>query len=138
MPPSAIVHLKSCPTLGVWVDGMEFFYYLSKTYPFVDCITYTLGMQPLRLKIRRLIIGTRDGLRLSYIPKCEDYCIYSNLHTKLFLGYTDPLNPVAYLGSHNLSASQNEELMIRVTDAQQTQFLYNYFDELWSNSKHKP
>jgi hypothetical protein len=113
----------------LFFDGRRFFLYLHKNFFDFDVATYSITGSS--LKIRRLITGL-ELPTLCDINYLEHKHITNN-HSKIFLCYetvevTEPT--AAFVGSHNLTASTNFNITIKVRDDHLAPVV-NFFNSMW-------
>jgi hypothetical protein len=116
---------------NILFTGVEMFSWLNNKHPSwtLDVLTYT-ATPTVRLKnrIRRLVCAIREPGVVA-----DHYRLVANVHTKLYLCYSNAREKTvcAFVGSQNLSAPTNENLMVRVDSPVSLKLLDTYFNHFW-------
>jgi hypothetical protein len=114
---------------NILFTGVEMFSWLNHIHPEyeLDVLTYTAtDTVRLRNRIRRLVCAIRTGNPISAQVK-----LVANVHTKLYIAYAGRRTRCAFIGSQNLSAPTNENLMVRVDSPGSLKLLVTYFNHFW-------
>lgn len=99
----------------------------------VDIMTYTVGAIHPQVPYRRVLInaevsGPYKPLRLGRV-QVRALC---GIHSKVWLAWTGRIME-AYVGSFNLTAPTNENVMVRVDNNKKEWLLY--FDHFWAQGR---
>ena len=102
----------------------------------VDVMTYSIGRFP-RLKYRRVLMCTgkfqSPSIERPLLPKGRaEVRALDGIHSKVWLAWTGRIME-AYVGSFNLTAPTNENVMVRVDNNKKEWLLY--FDHFWAQGR---
>ena len=126
--PATIAMPTTCEP-ELFFDGDRFLLYIHHHFEEFDVATFSYSSAGKRLKIRRLI----TGLPLSRLHglNFKEHKRVRNNHCKLFLCYKKDQPVVAYIGSQNLTAGTNINLMVRI-DPKYINLMMDFFNQMWT------
>lgn len=119
-------------TSDLYIDCNTYFCrYISDCFDYVDVLTYTIGQHYI-FNVRRCVASI---LCMDKVEKSvKELRVNTNNHTKLYIGYRGRKVSECFVGSYNLRAGLNFNIMIKAP-FQINKELKNYFEEVWNQSQ---